>query len=96
MALACAQEAVASGDDLRMRDEERYFCYMPFMHAEDLTVHEEAMRLFTALGNPEALRYEKAHREVIQRFGRYPSRNAVLGRESSAAELDYLEKNAGF
>jgi len=96
LALACAREAVASGDDLRMSAEERYFCYMPFMHAEDLAVHDEALRLFTALGNREALRYEKAHREVIRRFGRYPSRNPILGRESSPEELDYLNTSAGF
>jgi uncharacterized protein (DUF924 family) len=66
------------------------------MHAESLAVHNEALRLFTKLGNAEALRYEKAHRDVIERFGRFPARNAVLGRQSSAGELAYLENNRGF
>ena len=93
MALALAQEAVAAGADQRMTDDQRYFTYMPYMHAESLVVHEEALRLFTALGHAEALRFEKAHRDVIERFGRYPARNAVLGRESTAEELSYLENN---
>lgn len=96
MALVLAQEAVAAGADQRMTDEQRYFAYMPYMHAESLIVHDEALRLFTALGNAEALRYEKAHRDVIERFGRYPARNAILGRESTAEEMVYLENNRGF
>ncbi|MEO1079721.1 MAG: DUF924 family protein [Pseudomonadota bacterium] len=96
MALILAQEAVASGDDLRMSDDERYFSYMPFMHSESPIIHEVAQRLFEQLGNPNALRYEIAHRELIERFGRYPARNAVLGRESTEEELLFLEKNPGF
>jgi uncharacterized protein (DUF924 family) len=65
------------------------------MHAESLVVHEEAMRLFSALGNEEVLQYETAHRDCIARFGRYPIRNAVLGRESRPAELAYIAENAG-
>jgi uncharacterized protein (DUF924 family) len=96
LALSLAQEAVAVGDDRLMTADQRYFCYMPFMHSESLQAHDRAIHLFTSLGNKEALRYEKAHREVIERFGRYPARNAVLGRESTPAELAYLEKHPGF
>ena len=96
MALALAQEAVASGDDRRMDDNQRYFTYMPFMHSESLRVHDEALRLFTELGNAAALHYEHRHREEIQRFGRYPGRNAALGRESTAAETAYLAEGGGF
>jgi uncharacterized protein (DUF924 family) len=96
MALALAQEAVASGDDQRMNADERYFSYMPYMHSESLAVHEQGLQLFEALGNADALRYEKAHREVILQFGRYPSRNAVLGRHSTSEELEYLKSTPGF
>lgn len=96
MALALAQEAVGGGHDRAMTPDQRYFTYMPFMHSESLAVHEEAVRLFTDLGNREALRYEIAHRDVIERFGRYPARNAVLGRETTAEESAYLEVHSGF
>lgn len=96
MALALAQVAVACGDDLHMTPDERYFTYMPYMHSESLLVHDEALRLFTALGHAEALRFEVAHRDVIATYGRYPGRNAALGRENSAAEQTYLDNNKGF
>ena len=96
MALALAQEAVASGDHLRMNADERYFAYMPYMHSESLAIHSEAQRLFEALGNAEALRYEVAHRKLLERFGRYPGRNAALGRESTEEELAHLEEHGSF
>jgi uncharacterized protein (DUF924 family) len=96
MALALAQEAVASGDDRHMNQNQRYFTYMPYMHSESLLVHDEALRLFTELGNATALHYEQRHREEIERFGRYPGRNAALGRESTDAELAWLAAGGGF
>lgn len=96
MALVLAQEAVARGDDHRMNEDQRYFSYMPYMHSESLLVHDEALRLFEALGHEEALRYEIAHRGVIERFGRYPARNVALGRESTPEELAYLKEHRGF
>jgi len=96
MALVLAQEAVASGADRKMSDDERYFTYMPFMHSESAAIHEKALGLFEALGHAEALRYERAHRAVIERFGRYPARNAALDRQSTEAELRYLETHPGF
>lgn len=96
MALVLAQEAVAQGDDRRMTPDQRYFTYMPYMHSESLAVHDEALRLFTALGNPEALRYEIAHRELLERFGRYPARNVALDRDSTPEELSYLAEHPGF
>lgn len=96
MALALAQEAVASGDHLRMNADERYFTYMPYMHSESLAIHSEAQRLFEALGNAEALRYEVAHRELLERFGRYPGRNAALGRDSTEEELAHLQEHGSF
>lgn len=95
MALVLAQEAVAGGFDQRLEPARRMFLYMPYMHSESLVVHEEAVRLFTSLGNEEALKYEQAHVEVLERFGRYPRRNAALGRESTPAELDYIASGEG-
>jgi uncharacterized protein (DUF924 family) len=96
MALALAQECVARGDDRRMEDNQRYFSYMPYMHSESLQVHDEGLRLFTALGNERALYFEHRHREEIARFGRYPGRNEALGRNSTAAERAWLEDGGGF
>lgn len=95
MALVLAQEAVAAGHDRKLTPDQRTFLLMPYMHSESLVVHEEAVRLFTELGNQETLDYEIAHREVLRRFGRYPRRNAALGRQSTQAELEYMESGEG-
>ncbi|MBS7807152.1 DUF924 family protein [Variovorax sp. PCZ-1] len=97
LALALAQELVASGGDAQLTTRERHFAYMPYMHSESLAVHQEALRLFAQPGLEDALRYEQRHQAIIQRFGRYPHRNAILGRESTAEELAFLqEPGSGF
>lgn len=93
MALALAQEMVAHGLDKTLSDDERYFVYMPYMHSESLRVHAEAVRLFTELGNSSALDFERRHVELIQRFGRYPKRNAALGRISTPEEIAYIAES---
>ena len=95
MALALAQEAVAEGDDLRLEPRRRAFLYMPYMHSESPMIHIEAMRLFTALGMEETLKFEIAHRDVIARFGRYPRRNAALGRPNTPEEEAYIASDTG-
>ena len=95
MALALAQEAVAGGHDLALQGEQRHFLYMPYMHSESLLVHEEALRLFTALGEAEMLKFEELHADCLRRFGRYPRRNAALGRPSTPDEIAYLESGEG-
>jgi len=95
IALVLAQEAVARGADQELQGPRRTFLYMPYMHSESLVVHEEAMRLFTALGDENVMKYERAHLAVIRQFGRYPRRNAPLGRESTPEELDYMKNNKG-
>ena len=96
MALALAQEAVAGGHDQALpKGPKQMFLYMPYMHSESLLVHDEAMRLFTALGEAEILDYEIRHRDCLMRFGRYPRRNAALGRMSTAEELDYMASGQG-
>ena len=104
LALAAAQELVASGAHLQLAPLERWFAYMPFEHAEDARMQEQSVALFTALAeeNPGpafngALDYAHRHRGVIARFGRFPHRNPILGRASSAEELEYLSQpGSGF
>lgn len=94
MALTLAQEMVAQGLDADFTPEERGFIYLPYMHSESAVVHEEAMRLYTAMGDEDALGYEIRHRDCILRFGRYPFRNKALGRVSTAEELAYIAEFA--
>ena len=89
-ALALAQEAVAGGHASFLVPQQRLFVLMPFMHAESELVQRESVRLFTALGLDDNLRYAREHAELISRFGRFPSRNAALGRMSTPAEEAYL------
>jgi len=65
---------------------------MPFMHSESKMMHEFALKLFQRLGNPVNLDYEKRHKKIIERFGRYPHRNKILGRESTPEELEFLDQ----
>ena len=87
LALAIAKAAVDRGYDERFEQPRRAFFYMPFEHSEDLDEQRRAMALFTALGDPELLRYAKLHHDVIERFGRFPHRNAILGRAPRADEI---------
>lgn len=96
LALERAQEAVATGDDQKLSSQYRPFLYMPYMHSESKEVHVKALELFEKLGNESNLRYENEHKAIIDRFGRYPSRNEILSRESSPEELEFLKTNKGF
>lgn len=97
MALALAQEAVALGiDRLLTHPPQRMFLYMPYMHSESLVIHEEAVRLFTGLGDEKTLKFELAHRDCLVRFGRYPRRNKALGRDSTPEEIDYMSEPGMF
>jgi uncharacterized protein (DUF924 family) len=69
-----------------MAQDRRGFLYMPFQHSEALADQRQSLLLFTALGDDEQLRYARKHYEVIERFGRFPHRNAVLGRKPTAME----------
>ena len=93
MALALAQEAVRGGYDQQLDShDKRAFLYMPYMHSESLAVHKEAMRLFSQPGLENNLEFEIRHRDIIARFGRYPHRNAALGRASTDEELAFLKQ----
>lgn len=95
MALRLAQEAVAEGADMRVEPRRRGFFYLPYMHSESLAVHDEAVRLYERYAYGENLKYEIAHRDCLVRFGRYPRRNAALGRASTAEELAYMASGTG-
>ncbi len=95
LALGLAQDVVARGLDVQLTDTERHFLYMPYMHSESLAVHDESVRLFTALGRDDGLDYAIRHRAVIERFGRYPMRNAALGRANTPEEEAYIAERAG-
>jgi uncharacterized protein (DUF924 family) len=97
LALALAQEAIDLGFDQELTTTERSFVYMPFMHSESAEIHDVAMRLFDQKGLETNLEFEIKHRDIIERFGRYPHRNAILGRESTEEELEFLQQpGSGF
>jgi uncharacterized protein (DUF924 family) len=94
-ALRWARDATDHGLDSAMNTEERQFLYMPFQHSEDRADQARSVQLVRALGNDEWTRYALAHRDIIERFGRFPHRNAVLGRTSTPDELRLLDDPMG-
>ncbi len=92
LALVLAQEMVAGGHDQQLAPAQRAFAYMPYMHSESTVVHAEAVRLFSLPGLENNLAFELRHKAIIDRFGRYPHRNAILGRTSSPEELAFLSE----
>ena len=95
-ALAMASAAIDAGHDRELDRYERWFLYMPFQHAEDLAAQERSLALFEALaaesGDPGLLQYPQKHAAIIRRFGRFPHRNAILGRLSTASEAAFLQE----
>jgi uncharacterized protein (DUF924 family) len=94
LALQTADAAVARGDDAALIAVERWFLYMPFEHAESLAAQQRSLELFARLrddsGLAAPLEWAEKHAAIVRRFGRYPHRNAVLGRESTPEELAFL------
>ena len=96
-ALAIAEAAIAKGFADALSDDERLFLYLPFEHHEDADAQARCVELFSALGDPELTKYAQAHKDIIDRFGRFPHRNAILGRQSTAEELEFLKgPDSGF
>ena len=87
LALAISSAAVDRGLDEQLARDERAFLYMPFQHSESLEDQNRGILLFTELGDGNYLKYSKIHRDLIKRFGRFPHRNAILGRASRADEI---------
>lgn len=92
LALALAQELVASGQDRSLPTAQRVFAYMPYMHSESALIHGQALELFAQPGMENNLDFERRHKAIIDRFGRYPHRNAILGRTSTPEELAFLSE----
>lgn len=90
LALGLAQEAVAAQADQPLAPSERAFLYMPYMHSESRAIHQVAVPLFQAGTTSNNHEFELRHQAIIERFGRYPHRNAILGRESTPEELAFL------
>lgn len=91
-ALVLAQEAIAVGADRMLSQVERVFLYLPFMHSESKLIHEWSERLFRANGLQDNYDFELRHKAIIDRFGRYPHRNEILGRVSTADEIEFLRQ----
>ena len=91
LALELARYAVATGMDRALATKQRHFLYLPFMHSEHREMQAESVRLVSALGIPDGLKYADHHRGVVERFGRFPHRNAILGRQSTPEEIEFLK-----
>ncbi|MBT2988652.1 MAG: DUF924 domain-containing protein [Candidatus Thiodiazotropha sp. (ex Ctena orbiculata)] len=91
-----AGHAIEAGFDKQMPAEWRAFLYLPYMHSESLSDQERSVVLFESAGLKANLKWAKHHRELIRRFGRFPHRNEILGRESTADEIGYLQSDQSF
>lgn len=92
LALGLAQTAVTRGADLELNFTQRAFLYMPYMHSESPLIHSVAVSLFSQDGMGSNLEFELRHKNIIDRFGRYPHRNDLLGRTSTPEEIEFLGK----
>ncbi len=95
--LTLAQSAISRGYDFELDREKRLFMYLPFMHSESLMIHDKAVALFTSLGSESSLDFEHQHKNILEKYGRYPHRNKILGRVSSQEEVEFLaQPGSGF
>ena len=90
LALGLARHAVDNNLDLALQPHEQQFLYMPFLHAEDVETQRQSIALFAKIGTPGVLEFAEKHKDVIDRFGRFPTRNKALKRVSTEAELEFL------
>lgn len=96
MALILSQELIQIKEWQELTDDEKAVSLLPWMHSESLVIHQDAITLFSTLSDASFLKFEIKHRDVIQRFGRYPHRNAVSGRASTPEEMEWMKLNKGF
>lgn len=92
LALALAQEAVSAGADLPLPVERRAFLYMPYMHSESAAIHAAGEPLMKERAPQGTHDFELKHKTIVDRFGRYPHRNAILGRQSTPEEVEFLKQ----
>ncbi len=95
-ALALAVDTVDAGLDAQLTEAERKFLYLPFEHSEDADMQARSVALYEKLGDEDSLDFARKHKLVIDRFGRFPHRNEVLGRETTEEEQAFLEKESWF
>ena len=95
-AIAVAKYAIGNGLDKLIEKDHLTFLYMPLMHSEDLEDQENSVKLFRAAGLSENAAFAEHHKEIVRRFGRFPHRNEILGRESTEKEVEYLNSNEAF
>lgn len=91
-----AELAVTKGLDQQLDGAQKAFLYMPFMHSENLEDQDKSVDLFEKAGLTDNLKYAKHHREIVRRYGRFPHRNSILGRQSTAEEIRYLNSKEAF
>jgi uncharacterized protein (DUF924 family) len=96
MALVLAQEALRRALDRELSPAQKSFMYMPLMHSESTVIHVTAAKVFSQPGLEENLKFELDHKAIIERFGRFPHRNEILGRPSTPEELEFLKTSPGF
>lgn len=96
LALMLSANALKKGFDRGMTREERQFLAMPLMHSEKLTDQERCVKVFEEIGNDEALKYALEHRDIIEKFGRFPHRNKALNRDTSDAEKAFMQGHEGY
>jgi uncharacterized protein (DUF924 family) len=91
-----ADRAIARGLDAHMEDQHKSFLYLPYMHSESLSDQERSVALFESFGAEDNAHWALHHREIVQRFGRFPHRNAILGRTSTPEEIAWLNSGSAF
>jgi uncharacterized protein (DUF924 family) len=91
-ALTLSNTLIKNNFDKELNANEKLFAYLPFMHSEKLDIQKKGLLFFASLGSPQVYDYAKKHHDVIKQFGRFPHRNIILRRQSSQAELDYLQE----
>ncbi len=96
LGLALAQEAVRARADRNMTQWEKVFMYLPYMHTESKKIQRESLRLFKSIGDKQNTRYARDHKKIIDRFGRFPHRNKILSRKSTAAEKKFMRTQRGY
>jgi uncharacterized protein (DUF924 family) len=97
LALSVVKEALQKGFDQQLETKMKGFLYIPFMHSESIADHEKAVELFSIKGLESSLDFEQKHKTIIEKFGRYPHRNSILGRESTPEETEFLKQpGSGF
>ncbi len=95
-ALQVAKDALKRKKDSELSKEQKAFLYLPFMHSENLQDQDRAVELFAAAGLVENLKFAKHHRDIVRKYGRFPHRNAILGRSSTPEEIEYLQSENAF